>query len=103
MCTSGSYTGPPPKKWLNLQTNPDTLVLEEEKRTWWVIVLMDRFINLCNGDALFVTDDPARTDPLPIEDLMWSEGSNREDLQGLIYAAPFLDTPFNVTGGTIST
>jgi hypothetical protein len=31
------------------------------------IVNMDRFISLCNGDVLFMTDDPERNDPLPVE------------------------------------
>jgi Fungal specific transcription factor domain len=90
------------KRWRNLNADSDRLVLEEEKRTWWAIVLMDRFINLCNGDAFFVTDDPARTDPLPIEDLLWSESFRRADLEGLIEAAPLLDTPFNITVGQLA-
>jgi hypothetical protein len=39
------------KRWRDLEADSDKLVLEEEKRTWWAIVHMDRFINLCNGDA----------------------------------------------------
>lgn len=90
------------KRWRNLDADPNKLALEEEKRTWWKIVLMDRFINLCNGDAFPVTEDPARTDPLPIEDLLWSESSSIADLELLIDAAPFLDTPFNITVGQLA-
>jgi transcription factor-like protein len=90
------------KRWRAIGTESDSLNLEEEKRTWWAIVVMDRFLNLCNGDALFVTEDPERMDPLPILDLVWSEGSTSEDLEGLINAPPFLDTPFNVAVGQMA-
>lgn len=90
------------KRWRNLEVGSDWLALEEEKRTWWVIVLMDRFIDLCNGDALFVTDDPERIDPLPIEDLIWSESFDRDDLETQINAAPSLSTPFNITVGQLA-
>ena len=90
------------KRWRDLQADSDKLALEEEKRTWWAIVLMDRFINLCNGDAFFVTENPARTDPLPVEDLLWSESLSRADLESLIAAAPLLDTPFNITVGQLA-
>ena len=43
------------KPWRNLEAGSDKLLLEEGKRTRWAIVLMDRFINLCNEDAMFVT------------------------------------------------
>ena len=57
---------------------------------------MDRFINLCNGDTLFATEDAARTNPLPIEDLLWSEGSP-SNLEEYILELPSLDTLFNTT------
>jgi hypothetical protein len=90
------------KAWRNIDPGSDRLALEEEKRTWWSIVIMDRFIGLCNGDALFVTDDPEWTDPLPIEDLFWSEGSDPAELEGLIDAPPLLDTPVNITVGQMA-
>ncbi|KAE8445557.1 hypothetical protein EG329_013321 [Mollisiaceae sp. DMI_Dod_QoI] len=90
------------KRWRNLDAESDKLILEEEKRAWWAVVIMDRFINLCNGDALFVTDDPERTDPLPISDLIWSESSVSMDLEGSISAPPSLDTPFSITVGQMA-
>jgi hypothetical protein len=90
------------KPWRNLEAGSDKLLLEEGKRTWWAIVLMDRFINLCNEDAMFVTGDPERTEPLPIEDLLWSESPSRAYLERLIDAAPSLDTPFNITVGQMA-
>jgi hypothetical protein len=44
---------------------------EEEKRTWWAIVNMDRFIGLCIGDSHFASSDPSLDDLLPIEDTAW--------------------------------
>jgi hypothetical protein len=90
------------KRWRNLGAEQDKLILEEEKRAWWAVIIMDRFINLCNGDALVVTDDPETTDPLPIEDLIWSEGSVPIDLEEQIFSPPFLDTPFNITVGQMA-
>ncbi|KAE9377603.1 hypothetical protein N431DRAFT_478809 [Stipitochalara longipes BDJ] len=90
------------KRWYNLNADPDRIILEEEKRAWWAVVIMDRFINLCNGDALLVTNDPERTDPLPIWDLIWSESSVMADIEGSINAPPSLDTPFSITVGQMA-
>jgi hypothetical protein len=81
------------KPWLSQAVTADMTMKEETKRTWWAIVNIDRFINLCIGDALFVTDDPERSDPLPIEDLMWLEESASIDVDDLIARAPTLETP----------
>lgn len=89
------------KRWRNMDAGSDVLALEEEKRTWWAIVTMERFIGLCNGDALFATNDPERTDPLPVEDLLWSEGSPAY-LESHIMSAPSLDTSFNITVGQLA-
>ena len=90
------------KRWRNVNAEFDKLTLEEEKRTWWAICVMERFIGLCNGDALFMTADPERSDPLPIEDLMWSEASTPADLEDLITTPPSLDTPFSITVGQMA-
>ena len=94
------------KRWRNLgyvqQQGQDLLALEEEKRTWWAIVCIDRFIGLCHGDALFVTEDPERSDSLPIQDLLWSEASVPAMLEDLISAPPTLETPFTTTVGQMA-
>ena len=78
------------------------MTLEERRRLWWGIVIMDRFINLCNGDNLFATDDSERTHPLPIEDLFWSESPSPADIEELIGDSPSLDTPFDITVGQMA-
>jgi hypothetical protein len=90
------------KPWRVLDAESDKLLLEEQKRTWWAIGNMDRFINLCSGDAFFVTDDSEQWDPLPIEDLLWAEGSDLADLNSSITAPPTLDTPFNTRVGQMA-
>ncbi|KAF1999566.1 hypothetical protein P154DRAFT_563873 [Amniculicola lignicola CBS 123094] len=90
------------KRWRNINEGHDKLLLEEEKRVWWAITNMDRFISLFNGDALFITEDPERTDPLPIEDLLWAEGSVATDLESAISTPPYLETPFTITVGQMA-
>ncbi|KAH6663510.1 hypothetical protein B0J14DRAFT_257906 [Halenospora varia] len=46
---------------------------ESEKRTWWAIIILDRYINLCDQDALFATEDPKPSDHLPIDDKKWAQ------------------------------
>ncbi|OQV09471.1 hypothetical protein CLAIMM_13590 [Cladophialophora immunda] len=90
------------KPWRSLNPESDNLLSEEQKRTWWAISNMDRFINLCSGDALFVTGDSEQSDPLPIEDLLWAEGSDLADLSRSVTTPPTLDTPFNTRVGQMA-
>ncbi|KAF1990128.1 hypothetical protein K402DRAFT_418204 [Aulographum hederae CBS 113979] len=90
------------KRWRKSAPECELVDLEEEKRMWWAIVIMDRFIGLCNGDALFVTDDPERTDPLPIEDLLWSEASTVADLEAPIMQSPLLNSPLGTAVGQMA-
>ena len=90
------------KPWLSIESQADEVAMEEKKRTWWAIVNMDRFISLCNGDARFVTDDPETSDPLPIEDLLWSENLSPANLRAIISTAPILATPSGITVGQMA-
>ncbi len=36
---------------------------------WWVLI--ERFVNLCTGDNIFVTEDPRPNDSLPMDDETW--------------------------------
>jgi hypothetical protein len=84
------------KPWLN-SDRVSILATEEEKRLWWAIVNADRLIGLLNGDALFVTEDPASSDPLPIQDSLWLADSLTLDIE-----APILATPAHVTIGQLA-
>lgn len=77
----------------NSNNGLDGLIAEEEKRTWWAIMNMDRFVGLCSGDFLFSTEDPEGLDPLPVEDLLWSQDGDPVDLRASILGAPTLATP----------
>jgi hypothetical protein len=90
------------KEWQNIGAGTDRLYMEEEKRTWWAVVNMERFINLCNGEALLTTDDPERSDPLPIEDLAWLDHPHPANIEALIDAAPVLATPSSITVGQMA-
>jgi hypothetical protein len=90
------------KGWRNVNHTADHEALEEEKRSWWAVVVMDRFINLCNGDALLVSPDPQTTDSLPIEDFLWSESSTTAESKAILYNPPLLSTPFNITVGQMA-
>ncbi|KAI1608415.1 hypothetical protein EDD36DRAFT_98280 [Exophiala viscosa] len=48
--------------------------VEEQKRTWWAIMLLDRYVNLGTYGHPLATDDPARGDTLPVDDTLWDEG-----------------------------
>ena len=85
-----------------VEDEPSKLLREEQKRAWWAIVVMDRFINLCNGDAMLATNEAGRQDPLPIEDMLWSEGSDIADIESAIAAPPYLDAPFDTTVGQMA-
>lgn len=90
------------KPWRSVNVDSGKTILEEMKRIWWAIGNMDRFINLCLGDAYFATDDSTRRDPLPIEDLLWSELSDIVELDAVISSTPSLDTPFDTRVGQMA-
>jgi hypothetical protein len=75
---------------------------EEEKRLWWAVVNIERFLGLSVGDAMFVTCDSASSDYLPITDSEWEL-----PLQSILagdnaVAAPVLATATTVTVGQLA-
>ncbi|KAH8803670.1 hypothetical protein F5884DRAFT_889103 [Xylogone sp. PMI_703] len=44
---------------------------EEEKRVWWAVIIMDRWVNLLAGSHNFAAEDPSSGDFLPVDDNMW--------------------------------
>ncbi|RFU29345.1 hypothetical protein B7463_g6992, partial [Scytalidium lignicola] len=52
-----------------------TLVeLEENKRVWWGIVILDRFLSIGSPGRPFATETPTLHDPLPADDSAWDMG-----------------------------
>jgi Fungal specific transcription factor domain len=94
----GLHRKPWRQTWRQQDTEAQKRLMEEQKRMWWAIVNMDRFINLHAREASFVADDPEQSDPLPIQDLIWSEDVNLF-LEG---PAPVLGTAANVTVGQMA-
>ncbi|UKZ45883.1 hypothetical protein TrVGV298_000076 [Trichoderma virens] len=49
---------------------------EERRRSWWAVLVLDRFISLGSADRVSLTTDPNSNSLLPIDDAIWEE--NRE-------------------------
>ncbi|KAF4225598.1 hypothetical protein CNMCM6457_008020 [Aspergillus fumigatiaffinis] len=62
-----------------------TLVeVEERRRVWWAIVILDRFVSIGCPGRPFATADPRLDDLLPADDAAWDQGTVRpEDLSTL--------------------
>ncbi|KAJ6051196.1 hypothetical protein N7499_010559 [Penicillium canescens] len=57
-----------------------TLVeVEERRRVWWAIVILDRFVSIGCPGRPFVTADPRLDDFLPADDAAWDQGTVRPD------------------------
>ncbi|KAH8802607.1 putative fungal-specific transcription factor [Xylogone sp. PMI_703] len=48
--------------------------LEENKRVWWGIVILDRFLSIGSPGRPFSTKKPSLHDPLPGDDAAWDAG-----------------------------
>ncbi|KAL7933864.1 fungal-specific transcription factor domain-containing protein [Trichoderma chlorosporum] len=46
---------------------------EERRRSWWAILVLDRFISLGSADRVFLTTDPSTNSLLPIDDAKWED------------------------------
>ncbi|KAJ5620585.1 hypothetical protein N7510_004569 [Penicillium lagena] len=47
---------------------------EEERRTWWAIILLDRLMNLGCPERAPVIEEPDGASILPMEDQLWDKG-----------------------------
>ncbi|KAL7917750.1 hypothetical protein ACQKWADRAFT_274362 [Trichoderma austrokoningii] len=57
-------------------TNVFTLVeVEERRRVWWAVVILDRFVSIGCPGRPFVTADPRLDDLLPVDDAAFDLGS----------------------------
>jgi hypothetical protein len=92
------------KLWQHTDRSDNSVLgsMEEEKRLWWAIVNLERFLGLSTGDAIFVTPDSASSDYLPILDSEW-EGTMPSvvDSENSI-AAPILATATTITVGQMA-
>lgn len=48
--------------------------VEETGRTWWAVMLLDRYVSLGSYSHPLATDDPSRADVLPADDSSWDVG-----------------------------
>ncbi|KAL2811276.1 hypothetical protein BJX63DRAFT_399573 [Aspergillus granulosus] len=48
--------------------------VEERKRVWWAIVILDRFVSVASPSRPFATPDPGLDDALPSDDEDWDNG-----------------------------
>ncbi|KOS41574.1 hypothetical protein ACN38_g7561 [Penicillium nordicum] len=57
-----------------------TLVeVEERRRVWWAIVILDRFVSIGCPGRPFATADPKLDDFLPADDAAWDQGTVKPD------------------------
>ncbi|KAL6805133.1 hypothetical protein J3E68DRAFT_387723 [Trichoderma sp. SZMC 28012] len=53
--------------------------IEEQRRVWWSIIILDRYLNLCNPGRHLITPDPSSDSYLPADDQEWDTGSSRPE------------------------
>ncbi|EHK23014.1 uncharacterized protein TRIVIDRAFT_28724 [Trichoderma virens Gv29-8] len=53
--------------------------LEERRRVWWAIIILDRFMNLCYPKRYLVTADPDPESYLPVDDGDWDSGFSKPE------------------------
>ncbi|KAF7590277.1 hypothetical protein BBP40_003014 [Aspergillus hancockii] len=54
---------------------PGTWVeLEERRRTWWAVIILDRYINISGKNRPFACEDAQPEDVLPADDKNWDKG-----------------------------
>ncbi|KAF2801827.1 putative fungal-specific transcription factor [Mytilinidion resinicola] len=64
---------------LNTRRAVTLIEVEERRRVWWAIVILDRFVNVGCPGRPFATADPSLDDFLPADDAVWDQGIVRSD------------------------
>ncbi|KAJ0416860.1 hypothetical protein BJY00DRAFT_325886 [Aspergillus carlsbadensis] len=63
----------------NVNMNPPrpmSLVdIEERRRAWWAVVILDRFVSIASPTRPFASPDPELDDLLPVDDGDWDNGN----------------------------
>ncbi|KAL7803498.1 N-terminal binuclear Zn cluster-containing protein [Trichoderma aethiopicum] len=65
--------------------------LEERRRVWWSILVLDRFLNLSDPSRHLVTPDPILANWLPVDDAAFNDGSGRPEDAYMLGSATALD------------
>ncbi|KAL7807626.1 hypothetical protein V8C26DRAFT_314571 [Trichoderma gracile] len=65
--------------------------LEERRRVWWSILVLDRFLNLSDPSRHLVTPDPILENWLPVDDAAFNNGSGRPEDAYTLGSATALD------------
>ncbi|KAH8807962.1 hypothetical protein F5884DRAFT_673623 [Xylogone sp. PMI_703] len=47
---------------------------EEERRTWWAIIFLDRYLNIGCPERTSLIEEPSSTSILPMDDKLWDMG-----------------------------
>ncbi|UKZ80870.1 hypothetical protein TrVFT333_008635 [Trichoderma virens FT-333] len=55
-------------------TPDDWVELEEMRRVWWGVLILDRLVNLGNPLRMLATEEPKSEHPLPVDDTTWDNG-----------------------------
>ncbi|KAL2849305.1 fungal-specific transcription factor domain-containing protein [Aspergillus pseudodeflectus] len=62
----------------NVNMNPprptSLIEVEERRRAWWAVVILDRFVSIAAPTRPFATPDPELDDLLPVDDEDWNNG-----------------------------
>ncbi|RDW63455.1 hypothetical protein BP6252_11000 [Coleophoma cylindrospora] len=62
--------------------------VEEKRRVWWAILIMDRCVNIGCPSRTLATNEPSLNSPLPVDDAVWEEaGDMPENILTLSTAA----------------
>ncbi|RFU78475.1 n-terminal binuclear zn cluster-containing [Trichoderma arundinaceum] len=67
------------KSILNNDVNISWNELEERRRVWWSILVLDRFLNLSNPSRHLVTPDTVLDNWLPVDDAAFNNGTARPE------------------------
>ncbi|KAL6814303.1 hypothetical protein J3E69DRAFT_347044 [Trichoderma sp. SZMC 28015] len=63
----------------DLMSRVPWIELEEHRRVWWAIIILDRFMNLCYPKRYLVTRDPDPESYLPVDDDDWDSGLSKPE------------------------
>ena len=62
--------------------------MEERRRVWWAVVVLDRFVNIGNPHHPFASEDPSLETCLPTDDESWDKGEMTANELLLVSSSP---------------